>query len=172
MSFRWVMSAATKWRYHHFISYYMLFIRSEAHCQTGMSCSQWTANSSQKSIFGTQKLLKLLCMENKKRTTTKGCADSAFQHLYFNEQPAKAYYCPKLWFTLSRCDSSCQRFLPLSSQNIMLFVPICLSFPHFWYLVNVRVLSSLTWEQKPTKLAQQMKQILYLKSALLTFNTL
>lgn len=171
MSFRWVMSAATKLKYHHFILYDMLFISSEARCQTGTSCCQWTGNPSQKSIWHS-KITEIALYVKQKRTTTKGCADSDFQHLHFNEQSTKAYYCPKLWFTLSRCNSSCQRFLLPSLQNIMLLVPICCSFPHFWYPVNVRVLWSLTWEQKPMKLTQQTKQILYLKSALLTFNTL
>lgn len=127
MSFRWVMSAATKWRYHHFILHSMLFITSEACCQTGISCCQWTENPSQKSVWNS-KITESALYGKQKRTSTKGCADSAFQHLYFYEQPAKAYYCPKLWFTLSRCSSSCPRFLLLSPQNKMLLVPICLSF--------------------------------------------
>lgn len=153
MSFRWVMSAATKWRYHHFIFYYALFIRSEARCQTGMSRCQWTANPLQKSILDTQKLLKLLYMENKKGSQRKDVLIQPF-NIYISINNLQKRIIVQEHDLLSTGGTAAARDSLLSSQNIMLLVPICLSFPHFWYPVNGPVLWSLTWEQKPTKLTE------------------
>lgn len=135
--------------------------------RTGMSCCQWTADLSQKSIewedsLRFQQLLKsLLFVYGKEKWPHQKYAMAQLVNIYIPiSKPAKAYHCPKLWFTFSRCNSSCQGFLLPSTQNIMLPMPICLFLPHLWDPANLRVLWSSTCDQKATKLTQRTEQVL------------
>lgn len=99
-------------------------------------------------------------MEKKKRPHQKYAMTQLVNVYIPMNKPAKAYHCPKLWFTFSRCNSSCQGFLLPSTQNIMLLMPICLFLPHLWDPANLRVLWSSTCDQKATKLAQRTERVL------------
>lgn len=54
------------------------------------------------------------------KNTLKECGDSACQHISM-KKPAKADHRPKLRFPLSRCNSSSQGFLLLSTCRILFF---------------------------------------------------
>lgn len=154
----------------------MLFIRSDFF-RTGTSCCQWTPKSIGKRIVWDFSNFWNCCyfyMETKKKKETPHQKNVFTQpvNIYISmNKNAKAYHCPKLWFILSRCNSIYQGYLLLSTQTITDLVLICLFLPHLWDPANLRVLWSLTRDQKATKLTQQMEQVSYLKFAFLTCNT-
>lgn len=73
------------------------------------------------------------------KNTLKECSDSACQHISM-KKPAKADHRPKLRFPLSRCNSSSQGFLLLSTCRILFFSLFAFFFFFNLHLCYFRVL--------------------------------